>query len=346
MAVLDLKVGYACNNRCLHCVIADQKERLRADGKPWNLKTEEVLSVVERARTNGVDSVTHTGGEVSIREDYAIILKQLMEWKMHLTVQTNGRQAARPDVLKLIGSYPHIHFTIALHGATAEVHDGVTQSASSFEETLRSIDALVRLGKHITIKVVISHRNRSELIEIMQLAVDHGVRHLCYAFPHGMGDALANFQEIIPSYTQLLPAVEELAQAARRQSLILDLEAFPLCVVGGYCEHVAELRDSPDTDVRYLQVGGELREWNEDRRSIKAKFTQCTDCILDDMCEGPWNEYPVIYGESEFRPVSFSPKAIEEFVVKIAQARMQDKCSNVDGSVPGSSVCNTRQPLN
>jgi hypothetical protein len=35
----------------------------------------------------------------------------------------------------------------------------------------------------------------------------------------------------------------------------------------------------------------------------KAKGPDCAGCIYNDVCEGPWKEYPAAFGWDEFRPV-------------------------------------------
>ena len=40
--------------------------------------------------------------------------------------------------------------------------------------------------------------------------------------------------------------------------------------------------------------------WNEG----KAKRPECATCAKNDVCEGPWKEYPALYGWDEFVPVA------------------------------------------
>lgn len=321
MKVLDLKVGYTCNNDCIHCVIADKKQRLVDAGQPTDLTTEQILTIIDDTYKAGIESVVFTGGEVSIRKDFESILRRAMHWGLSINIQTNGRRIVGKELSKLFIRYPRISFTIAIHGDEPKLHDKVTRRSGSLKQTLASIDTLVAMKKPISAKVVISRLNISRLTEIMETLESHGVTTACFAFPHGMGNALINFDQVIPSYTEVRPEIDRLIQMTERFGISLTLEAFPLCVVGDKYLHVAELFDSPQSEVCYLQVGETMRDWMDDRRTIKAKFLQCSECVLDAICEGPWDEYPIIYGESEFQPITFEKEVVEDLIIQIALIR-------------------------
>ena len=36
----------------------------------------------------------------------------------------------------------------------------------------------------------------------------------------------------------------------------------------------------------------------------KTKGPQCKNCLYFSICEGPWREYPEIFGWDEFKPVT------------------------------------------
>ena len=58
MKYFDLKVGFSCNNDCIHCVITDKKDTK-------DLTTEEIKKVIDTIPTDTM--VGFTGGEFFIR---------------------------------------------------------------------------------------------------------------------------------------------------------------------------------------------------------------------------------------------------------------------------------------
>jgi len=332
--IFDLKVGYECNNNCIHCVITSHKERLQNNAMPTDLTFLEISSVLENASRQGVSKVVVTGGEPSIRSDLPQILEHLNGLGMHINVQSNGRRLSNPTLLKAIESIPGISFTIALHGPTAALHDQITRKQGSFVETIESIRTLVKLDKRVTLKIVISKPNAKVLSSIFALAEQEGVSGVCLAFPHGMGNALTNFREVIPSYSEIWPELEPILDRASLSTVSIILETFPPCVIGGRFQNIAELMDTPQTSVDYLHVGETVRDWNVDRVSIKTKFSQCEDCLFYAMCEGPWDEYPLIYGNKEFKPVDFSPSLGEDLLIYMSQIQRMQKALGSPGGQP------------
>jgi hypothetical protein len=78
-------------------------------------------------------------------------------------------------------------------------------------------------------------------------------------------------------------------------------EAIPFCLMQGYERFAAE-RVMPAAVV--YDADRVITDYGAYRRAEgKAKAPTCTDCRWDDECEGPWREYPVLFGWDEFQPV-------------------------------------------
>ena len=322
MKIFDFKLGYSCNNDCIHCVIADKKERLSAEKSSHDLTTSGILQIIHDAKKNGVEKVILTGGEVTLRKDLALILQEISQAGMAIGIQTNGRKIQKKQLLDVIENIKHISFTIAIHGPTVELHDFITRRKGSFQETLEGMKKLLLLKKHINAKIVISRFNYNYLKSIAELLSSIGVQKATYAFPHGMGNAQKFCLEVIPTYTEIKPFVIDMLNYCNAHGISAGLEAFPLCTVDRYIQHINELQYLKNDEEQYLQVKEELRDWNKDRLSIKAKFEQCAQCIYTEICEGPWDEYPVIYGDLEFQPPEYDNKQIEKVIAYISSITM------------------------
>ena len=322
MKIFDFKLGYSCNNDCIHCVIADKKERLCAERNSHDLTTSAILQIIHDAKKNDVEKIILTGGEVTLRNDLALILKEISQADMAIAIQTNGRKFHKKQLLDAIENIKNISFTIAIHGHTSELHDFITRRKGSFQETIEGIKNLLMLKKQIDAKIVISRFNYKYMKSIVELLFSIGVQNATYAFPHGMGNAQKFCLEVIPTYTEIKPFVIDMLNYCNAHEISVGLEAFPLCTVDGYIEYINELQYLKKNEEQYLQVKEELRDWNKDRLSIKAKFEQCAQCIYTEICEGPWDEYPVIYGDREFQPPEYNHKQIEKVIAYISSITM------------------------
>ena len=323
MLTYDLKVGYACNNHCKHCVIDDSKDRLIQQHTSINLTTEECLKQIDDALFKGIDSIVLTGGEVTIRNDFAQLIQKCTESNLNITIQTNGRQLANREIIEAVKCVEKIKFVVALHGESAKVHDEITQVSGSFDETCKGIKAMCDLGKLVVLKVVISKINAEELPGIVKVASELGVKYFCFAFPHGQGAARKNFDEVMPRYKYLQPIFGKLIDTAKQCDVNIEFEAVPFCIIPNNMQLVGELKYF-DGDTICTQVKEDTFQWSEVRKSIKKKGNNCIKCDMNEFCEGPWSEYVDEFGEDEFRPIVF-PNEYRENVVSNINKYLRNK---------------------
>lgn len=314
MLTYDLKVGYACNNRCKHCVIDDSKDRLIEQKTSINLTTEECIKQIDDALLEGIDSIVLTGGEVTIRKDFEELIKKCTDNNLNITIQTNGRQLANPEIVQAVKNVKNIRFVVALHGESSKVHDEITQVKGSFDETCKGIKAMCDLGKLVVLKIVISKINAEELPGIVKVGSQLGVKYFCFAFPHGQGAARKNFDEVMPQYSYLQPILEKLIFTAKEYNANVEFEAVPFCIIPNHMQLVGELKYF-DGDTLCTQVKEDTFQWSEVRTSIKKKGDDCINCDMNMFCEGPWFEYVDAFGTDEFKPIKF-PIEKKEFIVE------------------------------
>ena len=79
----DIKLGYTCNNHCVHCVIADQRDRAKVMRGSVDRSSGEFLREIEAAREQGLSDVVFTGGEPTLRKD----LVMLVAYAKHVGIQ-------------------------------------------------------------------------------------------------------------------------------------------------------------------------------------------------------------------------------------------------------------------
>ncbi len=298
---LDIKLSYACNNHCIHCVVADQRARALARGRDFRT-TREVLAELEDARRRGFGLVTFTGGEPTLRRDLPVLVRRAVDLGFAVGVQTNGRVLCHEPAREALCGLG-VRFVVALHGAEAAVHDRVTRAPGSFEQTLSAMKALASLGEKVTGKVVISRANVASLPAVADLLVSVGVPRANFTFPHGLGNAARDYRGVVPTFSEVLPPLREAVARIERAGGEAVTEAIPLCVLGDLDRIASEhhYRQHVRSEVRQLDQGP--RDWSRDRVvEGKAKADACRECLDDDRCEGAWKEYFETYGTGEVKP--------------------------------------------
>lgn len=298
----DIKLGYTCNNHCIHCVIATQAERARAVRGNVDRSSREFRRELADAHARGLTDIVFTGGEPTIRKDLPALMEEAAALGFRLHVQTNGRMLSYRPLAERLATFDAT-YVIALHGATAEVHDRITEVAGSYEQTLAGIRNLVELGQRVVGKTVISRHNVPFLPEIAGQMVEMGLRAVNMAFPHALGRAEELFDEVVPRYRDVAPYVHATADRYG-DALPLFFEAIPLCFMRGYERFVAEYACEPlRRPAVHKQLDMDTRDWRSARREQKRKFPQCARCSLEGVCEGVWREYAERFGGDEFVPV-------------------------------------------
>lgn len=308
MKLSDIKIGYSCNNNCMHCVIEEQKKwALENKGREYRT-TEEYKKEILDSKKKGATHICVTGGEPTIRKDLFEILDFIKSLGLGIDMQTNGRMFFYNEFAKRFSAYD-ISFVIAVHGPNEEIHDSVTRSKNSFEQTTTGIKNLTKFNKRVYGKVVISKLNRDHLVDIVKLFQSLGVKGINLAFPHALGNARKYFNSVIPSYdsikSEILNAiyyVEKFNKENQNNKLSVDFETIPFCIIG-------KNREKYSSDLAWMNKEVELKQmncscdWKIRRRRNKQKFESCKDCCYDDVCEGPWKEYAEHFGDREFVPV-------------------------------------------
>lgn len=292
---IDIKVGYTCNNNCLHCVAADFR------GVAPDISTDNIISLLKQYQETCLD-VVFTGGEFTIRRDAVHLLAAAKNLNYrYITIQTNARMLSSIDyarefhmagmnglVAALIGSNPKIHNTLA--------------NCQSFYQTTAGIRNCVILGISTSINTVISTFNVNDLTALVKLASRLGVRYTKLTFPHIQGNAMKNAKMLIPTKTETVASIRKAVQWSQSNRMTVMVEAIPFCLMQGMENHVIELYSMP---TKVWQAGNMIDDFLTFRRQVdKAKRTQCRQCIYDNICEGPWKEYPAFFGWKEFQPVT------------------------------------------
>jgi MoaA/NifB/PqqE/SkfB family radical SAM enzyme len=292
MKKLDVKTGFICNNNCRFCVQADNK-------CTGNRTSNEIICNLKEC-ANECDSVVFTGGEVSIRKDFIHLIEEARKigYKT-IQIQTNGRMFSDISFCSKVIKAGANQFSPAIHGYCKEQHDYLTRAQGSFQQTVKGIRNLKKLGAYILTNTVIVKSNYMDSEKMAKLLVKLDVDQFQFAFVHGCGNAWKNRYQIIPNMT--------IASIYMKKGLYIGInagknvmtEALPYCMMKGYEEYAAE-RIIPDTAVRGKEYQN-TDDYGTERKTMgKVKFPQCKDCMYYIYCEGVWNDYKKMFGGEEF----------------------------------------------
>jgi len=284
----DLKVGFSCNNNCVHCVITDKINS-------GNLSTQQIKDIIYKEVKPG-ERIVITGGEPTIRKDFIEIIKYIKEeTKSPIILQTNGRRFNDEEFTKESVKYID-YYLIAIHSHNEFIHDAITDRKGSWAETIQGIKYLnkYKTNSIINSQTVLSKMNVDNLLKTYDFIHNVlGINAMNMTFPHPNGNAFTNIDVVVPQYITIKKSIH---QCFEKYGNLLYVEAIPLCYIHPYVNQVYY----SDGD-RLLSNGNRghdhaindvaIEDYNKLIREEYRKPKTCEDCIYNKRCIGVWKEY-------------------------------------------------------
>ena len=297
---VDLKVGFTCNNRCIHCVVSDKTNER-------DLTFEEIQQLLQDyIQEFGTIQLTLTGGEITIRKDFEKIIAYVSQLKKEgkitfVDMQTNARMLSKDEVLKpTIGVVDF--FLVALHGFEPLTHDSITQVRGSFEQTTTALGKIVEATdpNSVAIQTVINRKNYKNLRRIYQFVYEtFGIKEFNITFPHPIG--VCNSCDVVPSYHEVQSYVNEALSYCLDNGIHPYIEALPYCVFKEELRQYA-IEFYKERAIHVVGYAGQVHgkiDYQELFASGHTMYTSCNQCSMQKICEGVWVEHTLLYPDED-----------------------------------------------
>ncbi|MFC1474752.1 radical SAM protein [bacterium] len=291
---VDIKVGYTCNNFCKHCVVGNRREYIQ------DRSTNEIKQILEES-VETAQGVVFTGGEVTLRKDVFELVGFARDLGYeYIEIQTNGRMFAYMEFCRRMVDAGASFFVMALTGHIPEIHNYIT-GTNSFRQIVKGIVNLKKLKQKVGTNTVVSKINYRHLPDIARLSAKLELDQIQFAFTHILGHAKDNYLSVIPRKAIIMPYIKDGIRIALAADIFPMTEAIPFCFMRDYEAFVAEKYIA---DAKIYDIGFTIDDFTEVRQAEgKVKVEKCKRCCYYQTCEGPWREYPEIFGWEEFVPV-------------------------------------------
>lgn len=292
----DVKVGFACNNKCVFCAQGGKRSACGA------VETRMVIERLAAAR-RFASGLVLTGGEPTLHKGIHSIVRAARTLGYRpIQIQTNGRLLAYPQRVATLIDAGVTELSPSLHGSTAEMHDSLTRAPGSFEQTVAGIRNAVVCCESVVTNSVIVRRNARDLPDVVRLLASLGVRRAQLAFVHPVGTAGECFDEVVPRLSDVVEPIARAREIARGCGMRLLAEGVPLCFLRGM-EELAVEASIPRTAV--VDLDGSVFDYSTWRGAEgKSHGPPCESCAARARCEGPWREYPARFGWDEMIPLA------------------------------------------
>jgi len=160
-----LEVTMKCNMRCLHCASS------AGGGRPAEMGTEKMLSIIDECRDIGVKYVTLSGGEPLLRKDWPILTARVKDGGMNLGIVSNGTYVKDQidNIAQFFGT-----FSLSLDGLE-DVHNHIRQSSRAFSDVMEAFELLKERDVHPCAITSLSKFNYHQLEDLYKLVKEREI---------------------------------------------------------------------------------------------------------------------------------------------------------------------------
>lgn len=303
-----IMTGFSCNNNCVVCSV-----------KPFALthpdnKTEEVIKLMKAGRDSGIDTLEFTGGEPTIRKDIIFLINEAKKLGYReIALSTNARAFCNNVFLEAAVSGGLTRVTATMDGPNSLIHDAITRTPGSFDQTEKGIRALLSRDIEVSVNTVLCKLNFPHIQKIAERLIDlkipvWGILDL---IPDG------NIAKAYPSFCLSLEDMREALNTAYNyidKFRLIELFDFSVCVVPK--EMRADNRiiifDAFTRSNILKQTGYDPKRFNENNGIYndehKTRLFGCLECLKKDGCAGVWTNHIGAIGEDEDNDFVFRNK--------------------------------------
>lgn len=316
---LHISIGAICNNNCVFCMEEDREGRYVNNSA---MTGERVRWMLEAHR--GAEEVCFTSGEPTTRDDLPDFVKWAKELSFQrISVMTNGRRLSHFPYAAALAKRGMNRFYVSIHGHTKKLHEGLTRTPDSFEQTVAGLDSVAKLkryGVELHTSTVITKRNLPHMLDIYRFLRAHGVDQVVFNVMQANGRANTHFEKIFPTYTEIAATFRRFLDDVGEEQPMAFLVDIPLCTTEaiddfnrGYVERYRhfDLESQVDLPIaererRRAEGRGQglllvTREDLDDAERVHRE--ECRGCKYFRQCEGVWKNYVARYGWDELQPI-------------------------------------------
>ena len=314
--VLQWHVTAKCDQACAHCYLRDSSTYARELRN--ELSYEDCLEIIDDFKQTfdkwGMPTrINFTGGDPLLREDIFLLIKYARKNGILVGILGNPNHLDYQTAKKL-KSLGVIRYQISIDGLQ-ETHDRLRGRRGLFEDSIRAIRILEKVGIPSVVMFTVSKINAHELVEVIKVVAEEGVSVFDFArlVPVGAGKDLKDQMLTPKEYRNLL--LQVLEQYRRLQEKGCQ-------TYFGRKDHLWKL---------LYQELGLLKSPPRDKKTI---YTGCgigssVLVILADGTVYPCRRLPIELGrvpQENFRDIFINSSELN----KMRQIEKMQKCKNCD----------------
>ena len=320
---VEINIGKACNNRCVFCLDGMPKKEDRSYMAFDVMKTE-----LQRYHAAGHRSVGFLGGEPTT---YPKIVQSVAYARdlgfTRIAIATNATKLRLTHFANRILDAGLTRVTVSMHGHTAELEDKLTRVPGNFEKKCKAIRYLKKkqragfLRDGLSVNIVLNGWNYTYLPKMMKFfyeTLEFDDIRVNFVRPEGYA---VGSRELTPRLSKVVPViVKAILLNEYHFQKVFTFGGIPMCMLPKKLLHskallkkyMGEYRDlstdcsirGKDSGVASFHEGRSRFNWQDRKRfDLKSHPKACQSCSFVSVCEGVWQGYLDIWGDSELKPL-------------------------------------------
>ena len=286
---IHIEIADACNERCIHCYIPNERKNNVIDSNLF-------YRIIEEGRKMNIIHVTLSGGEPLLHKDILGFLKKCRKLELSVNVLSN-LTLLTDDIISEMKKNPLLSVQVSLYSMDATVHDSITKLNGSFKKTKAGILRLCDKGIPVQISCPIIKQNKDSYVDVLHWGWRHNIavatEPMIFAAYDHSGCNLENrlsIEEVDDVLTLQMKEgyAESILKTAKDKEKLTGND--PICSVCRYSFCVmASGKVFPcagwqnnvigDLNHQTVQEIWETSEKIKELRQIKrSRFSQCVDC--------------------------------------------------------------------
>ena len=237
-----------CNLNCKMCYVRLTPEQMAPIGKEKS--AEEWLALAKDAKDAGMVFLLITGGEPTLRKDFAEIYRGLAQMGLSISINTNGTMIT-PEIKEVFTEFPPAQINLTLYGVSGEDYLELCSNSKAYDAVIDALNwfAEKNILVHLNATITPDNISKWKSFEDFAKARNLELRTTSYCFPptrRSACDKCAEFSRLTPEqagtfmaeeilYSQGIDAIRKRAanlDAPNQKSCDLDLGEPMQCLAG------------------------------------------------------------------------------------------------------------------
>ena len=289
-----IALGYTCNHKCINCPLSTF-DRLHGELD----KDVIIKNVKELSKYKDKLHITISGGEPTLNPNFFDVLKILGKSNSYITILSNATTCKDEKmVLNIIDSLgisydlKRLNYVTAIHSYNKEIHDKLTDTLGSFDETIMGIENLLKNNIHVIIKIIMNKVTAKDMLKTIDYICSHFKENvsieLCVT--DYSGRCGKHIDELYINSEDLETLLEEALDNFEKKKYKNSLKIIetPLCLTDPYYWKYFQIKDN--SELTYIAPNNEKE--NNISKSIEhnchTNYLECNNCDFKKYCSGVW----------------------------------------------------------